>query len=151
MILSISISILLAALLQGCLWRCSVKSVNAGWVDFGWSVGMALSAVVILLITPFSLRSLSVSLLLFVWASRLALHIYRDRLRGNKPEDSRYRNLRAHWGEKADQKFLGFFMAQALLVGLFMTPALVVANRSGTFPDVYDVTGWLIALLAISL
>jgi steroid 5-alpha reductase family enzyme len=32
-----------------------------------------------------------------------------------------------------------------------MTPALVVANRSGAFPDLFDILGLLLAILAISL
>jgi steroid 5-alpha reductase family enzyme len=151
MMIPIAISISLAALLQLCLWRYAVKTTNAGWVDFGWSAGMALSAVVILATTTFSTRSLTVSLLLFGWAVRLASHILLDRLLGGKPEDARYRNLRDHWGEPANNKFLGFFLSQALLVGLFMTPALVVANRSGAFPDLFDILGLLLAILAISL
>ncbi|MEX2606010.1 MAG: DUF1295 domain-containing protein [Kiritimatiellia bacterium] len=151
MILTLSISMLLAALLQLALWRHAVKTHNAGWVDFGWSAGMAVSAVVILATAPFSLRSLAVSLLLFGWAARLASHILIDRLLGDKPEDARYRNLRAHWGARANQKFLWFFLAQALLVGLFMIPALAVAQKSGPFPDVFDAMGLLIAISAIAL
>lgn len=151
MIFPISISILIALVLQFLLWRHAVKTSNAGWVDFGWSAGMALSAVVIFLSTPFSARSLAVCGLLFAWAFRLAAHLWVDRLSKDRPEDSRYQRLRAHWGERADRKFLGFFLMQALFVGLFMTPALVVANRGGAFPDLYDVLGILIAVGAVSL
>lgn len=151
MLLSILLSISLVAILQFCLWRYAVKTSNAGWVDFGWSAGMAVSALVIFSTSPFSVRSLVVSLLMLAWASRLALHILLDRLLGGKPEDDRYKNLREHWGAQANRKFLGFFLGQALLVGVFMIPALVVAHRSGPFPDVFDVLGLVLAISAITL
>lgn len=87
--------------------------------------------------------------LVMAWATRLAWHILFDRLLRDKPEDERYRALRRHWGEHADRNFLFFFLGQALLVALFITPATVVASRSGAFPDLWDVLGLLIAPLAV--
>lgn len=148
MILPVIISILTAAVIQLACWAYAVRTTNAGWVDFAWSSGMAASAVVIFLNAPRTGRSTAVCLLLFAWAARLAWHVLSDRLRG-KPEDRRYQNLREHWGEKANRNFFFFFTGQSLLVGLFMLPALVVAHRSGPFPDVFDLLGLLVAAIAV--
>ena len=145
----ISISICISLALQFGLWIVSVRKNNAGWVDFGWSSGMALSGVVLLLTVPLTVRSVLVSVLFIGWAVRLASHVLFDRLLKGKPEDDRYRNLREHWGDHANLHFMWFFLGQALLVGLFMLPALTVATRQGPAPDVLDILGLLLALLAI--
>lgn len=149
MLLTITISVVLAAILQISLWAKSVRDTNAGWVDFGWSSGMSLSAVVILLRSDFSLRAWVVCGILLFWSGRLASHILFDRLLGSKEEDTRYQNLRKHWGASANRKFFWFFLSQALLVAVFMTPALVVSGRAGPFPDIFDLLGLLTAFLAI--
>lgn len=146
LILSVTISLLI----QFGLWVYAVKNDNASWVDFGWSCGMAVSGLVILLTTPVSVRSVAVSVLFMGWALRLASHILFDRLLKGKPEDTRYQNLREHWGKRANAHFLWFFLAQALLVGLFMLPPLTVANRAGDAPDLFDLLGIFIALLSIA-
>jgi hypothetical protein len=137
-----------ALVLQALLWRHATRKRNAGWVDLGWSGGMVLAAVVLAVLSPPSARLYAVSLLVGCWGLRLALHIYADRLRGGKAEDSRYANLRNHWGEKADRNFFFIFEAQALLVGLFLIPAAVVSRRAGAFPDVWDLSGLLVAVIA---
>lgn len=149
MLTSILVAVGISMLIQCCLWGWSVKTTNAGWVDFGWSAGMSVSAVVIFVTTPISIRSFLVSGLLFGWAIRLASHILFDRLLKGRPEDTRYQNLRAYWGKNANAQFLWFFLAQALLVGLFMLPALAVANRPGASPDLFDLLGLVVALVAI--
>jgi steroid 5-alpha reductase family enzyme len=146
---TVSLSLGFASLLQLLLWLHSVRTRNAGWVDVGWSLGMGFASLLLLSPVPPSGRSVLVSILLGCWAFRLALHLLRDRLLGGKPEDSRYVNLRAHWGERANFKFFFFFQAQALLVGLFVIPAWIAAKRSGPFPDVFDLLGVLTAVIAV--
>lgn len=149
MIQTVLIAVSISVCLQFALWLHSVKTTNASWVDFGWSAGMALSGVIILVTSPLSVRSVLVSVLFVGWALRLASHILFDRLLKGKPEDTRYQNLRNHWGDRANAHFLWFFLGQALLVGIFMLPSLTVAQRTGPAPDLFDISGLLIALLAI--
>jgi steroid 5-alpha reductase family enzyme len=150
MLSTIFTAVAISLLLQFVLWVYSTRTQNAGWVDFGWSFGMALSGGVILFTGPITPRAALVCAIFIGWASRLAGHVLFDRLLKGKPEDSRYQNLRAHWGDKASLHFLWFFLGQALLVGVFMVPALIVSRREGVFPDVFDVLGALVALLAIA-
>lgn len=94
-----------------------------------------------------------VSGILLFWSGRLASHILFDRLLKTKEEDTRYQNLRKHWGESANRNFFWFFLGQALLVALFMIPALVASGASGAsgaFPSLVDVLGIAVAFLAIS-
>ncbi len=150
MLIPIYISIALAGTLQILLWMHSVKTRNAGWVDFGWSAGMWMSSWVILFTSDFHPRAWLAFGVLFFWSGRLAWHILHDRLWKKKAEDQRYQNLRSHWGEAANRNFFWFFLSQALLVGLFMTPALVVSRRGEAFPDLFDLWGVVIALFAIA-
>jgi len=146
----ILISVVLSLILQVILWRHAVRIQNAGWVDFGWSAGMAIAGLVLLFSGDFHLRRLVVSLMVTAWGARLAGHILFDRLLHETEEDGRYRNLRRHWGEQADRKFFFFFTGQALLVGLFILPASVVASRTTPFPDVFDLAGLAVALIAVA-
>jgi steroid 5-alpha reductase family enzyme len=142
-------STVLAAILQFVLWRHASRTHNAGWVDFGWSSGMAVAGIVLFLHSLGEPRGMAVSLLVVAWAGRLAWHILSDRLLKGKPEDERYQSLRKHWGEKADRNFLFFFVGQAFLVTLFITPASVVASRTTPFPDIRDALGLLTAMIAV--
>lgn len=147
---SVLMSVSLSALLQLFLWRHAVRTTNAGWVDFGWAGGMFLSSLVILIRSDFSASAWVAFGILAFWSGRLASHILLDRLRGGKAEDTRYQNLRRHWGEAANRNFLWFFLGQALLVGLFMLPALVVSKTEGSFPVLLDLVGIAFAFLAIA-
>jgi len=137
----------LSACVQVALWSHSLRTRNAGWVDFGWATGMAIGAA-LLLGTP-TARGRVVAFLFGAWAVRLAFHIWSDRLSGGKGEDQRYQSLRAHWGDAANLHFLWFFLVQSLLVGIFLSPPLVAAYRTGPFPDVWDGWGMLILLVSV--
>ncbi|MGA0333451.1 MAG: DUF1295 domain-containing protein [Kiritimatiellia bacterium] len=146
---SFLLSLASASLLQGGLWLFAVKTRNAGWVDFGWSAGMWMSSIFILIHSDYSLRAWLACGILFFWSGRLALHILTDRLLGSKEEDTRYQNLRKHWGENANRRFFWVFESQALLVLLFMTPAWVVTRRAGASPDLFDLLGLGVAGFSI--
>ncbi len=145
----ILLSVAVSLVLQILLWRHAVRVQNAGWVDFGWSAGMALAGLVVLVSGEMHLRRVLVSLMVTAWGARLAGHILFDRLLHQQEEDGRYQNLRRHWGDQADGKFFFFFTGQALLVGIFILPAAIVASRVGPFPDLFDLMGLAIALLAV--
>lgn len=150
MIASIFISTFLAGGIQFFLWRRAVRETNAGWVDFGWAGGMTVAGAVLFGFSLGKPRGMMVAALVMAWGGRLAWHILSDRLLKGKPEDERYQSLRRHWGERADRNFLFFFLGQAFLVALFITPATVVAYRTGAFPDVWDGLGMLTALIAVA-
>lgn len=147
---SFLLTLLPAVVLQFVLWRHAVKTVNAGWVDLGWAMGMAVGALVLAGAFPLSPRALLVLSVVLFWSLRLASHIYFDRLKGHPEEDGRYVALRAYWGGKANRKFFAFFQGQALLSALFLLPAAVIARRPGAFPDLWDFLGVILAFGAIA-
>ena len=129
------------------LWIVQVKSKDAGWVDIGWTLGLG-TLVIYLGITSEGLltRRIIASLLIGIWAIRLASFIIKDRL-FKEEEDSRYQNLRRYWGKKANFKFYFFFTFQSFLVILFSIPFLPIfynPNPLGII-DLIGIILWFIA------
>jgi steroid 5-alpha reductase family enzyme len=132
------------------LWLIQRMRHDAGIVDVGWCLGLAILA-------PFYAflgggdpnRRLLVAMMGAIWALRLAIYILLNRVIG-KPEDGRYQTLRKKWGEQAQAKFFLFFQFQAALDLIFAIPFLVVAASDVPLWRVVDVAGaaiWLIAVI----
>jgi len=134
---------LLAAAMMTLGWQWQRVRANAGIVDVLWAAGVGGSAVLLALTGDGAWPTrLLLAVLGGAWGLRLAVHLW-TRVRG-KPEDGRYRNLRAHW--RGDQrKFFAFFQFQALLIVLFALPFLAVARN----PEASGL--WLPAALAMWL
>lgn len=139
----------LASLLQFALWRKAMREENGGWVDLGWTLGMAIGGLTLPFVLGPGTRVLAVTAVLMFWSLRLAWHIYRDRLHKNPVEDGRYTALRAHWGKNAKRNFFFFFEGQALLSAIFLLPGLIVAQRPEPFPNLFDLFGISLAFLAV--
>lgn len=139
----------LASTLMFVLYRKAVRVRDAGWVDVGWAGSMGLVAIAYALVLDgWWPRKILVGLMVSMWAFRLAFFIFR-RL-GNGEEDGRYQSLRAHWGDRADQRFFWFFQGQALLVVFFSIPffvAMSVPTARFTLLDGLGVLIWLVAVL----
>ena len=138
-----------AALLMLVAWAAQWRTQDAGIVDFTWAAGLGLLALGYALLTDGDpLRRLLAAILAGGWSFRLAGYILLNRLIG-KPEDGRYQRLRAHWRERTQLKFFGFFQAQALLTAIFAVPFLIVAltPQRPPFPAVLAaVAVWLLAV-----
>ncbi len=63
-------------------------------------------------------------------------------------EDGRYRALRAEWGARAPVRFLGVYVAQAVVATLFSLP-LLAAMRGGAL-DGWAVAGTLVWIVAVA-
>jgi steroid 5-alpha reductase family enzyme len=144
-----------------CLWMAGLyvwgrKAGNMGTVDVGWSAGIAISAVLYLLLLPSATlwRTLLGGGLLIVWALRLSAFIYSNRVAARE-EDARYARLRTHWGKAADAKFFWFvYQSQAFLVTLFMIPFLVLLTnpvKEFRMWDLLAVLIWVVSLLGESV
>lgn len=131
------------------LWLIQVIKKDAGWVDVGWSSSLSILVIVISIFADgLVLRRILVSSFLLFWAIRLITYIIKDRILSDE-EDSRYKNLRNYWGEKANKKFFVFFTFQSFLVLLFAIPFLPIFNNSLPF-NLFDIIGISIWLLAIT-
>jgi steroid 5-alpha reductase family enzyme len=139
-----------AAVLMAVLWLVQRRTGDAGVVDVGWAAALGMAAVLLAVLVDAPLeRRLLVAGLAGAWSLRLALHLWLDRVRG-RPEDGRYRRLRAEWGAAAPRNFLLFFQAQALLVAvLAVSYAVALTNPRGGL-GAPDAVGAGILLLSVA-
>lgn len=133
--------------LQLALWFVQRRTRNAATADVGWTVLVAVGAVVAALVGEGApSRRFLVAGLAAIWALRLGAYLVRDRVLAGAPEDGRYRALREAWGSAAGRNFLALYLAQVPVAALFVAP-LVAAMRGGA-PDLWAVAGvvvWLVA------
>jgi steroid 5-alpha reductase family enzyme len=130
---------LLAAGIMAVLWNRQRATKNATAVDVAWAGNLALLAVLFAAALPGDPARRAVLAALGVFhGGRLALHLWRDRVRGKSAEDGRYRDLRAKWGAAADRRFFVFYQAQAALDVLLAVPFALVALRAEPFPSAWD-------------
>ena len=133
-------------------WLIQRRTRNAGIVDAIWSACMGAAALFYAWVGTGGLVSrLAVAMLGGLWGFRLCMHILSRVL--NEPEDGRYRYLREYWRDD-QRKFLGFFMAQALLTALFSLPFYAVAENPRDSLSIWCVLGlttWLIAIAGESI
>lgn len=136
--------LLYAVVVMSIGWVWQRRHRNIGIVDVLWAKGLAAAALLLAWLGEGAvLPRISLAVLGGVWASRLALHLWR-RVR-HEAEDGRYKYLREHW-HSHQGKIFGFFMAQALLVVLFALPFVAVASNPRA-----DGHGWVIAAIAVWL
>ncbi|MFI5344768.1 MAG: DUF1295 domain-containing protein [Elusimicrobiota bacterium] len=136
------------AMIFAALWVVQVDERDASHVDVGWAGGLGLTAAACAVILPGEPgRRVLVGVMGGVWSLRLAGHLYFDRVRG-KPEDGRYANLRASWGDKANRNFFWFFQVQGLLDVILALPFAALCSRAGPLggADWAGVGIWFVAV-----
>ncbi len=138
------------AIMMSFLYYVGRTTKNAGIVDAGWAMGLAILALAYAWAAPgFLQRRIIVGALGGIWALRLGLYLTFDRVIG-KPEDGRYLALREKWGDRADRNFFLFFQAQATWDVLFSLPFLAVAFNPRPALGVTDALGVLVWLVAVA-
>lgn len=139
-----------SGVLMAALWWWHLRLRNAAVVDVGWAASLALLAIGYAVAGDgHPLRRAIAGGLMGIWGARLALHLYRDRVRGGVGEDARYRELRDAWRTHLDLRFFLFFQAQALLAALLSLPiALAVSDpRPGLRAnELLAVVLWMVAV-----
>ncbi len=144
----------LVSLAMAILWMIQRMTLDASPVDAAWagSIGFVVLAFAFFP-KPQEWRGLVVTLLAAAWAFRLALYLLFNRVLG-KEEDSRYRDLRASWGQHAQRNFFLFFQAQAAFAILFILPIWAALQNPQPFPQLADYLGiciWLTAVIGESI
>ncbi len=148
-----SLSALLLAFVLCCLafiavWVRQLQTRNAGMVDPVWSWSMGAMGVLYALVGTgdIGLRW-TVGLIAGLWGLRLGTHLY---LRNaGKPEDSRYRKLRADWGEQADRRMLQFFILQAFFALLLSLGMWTVAFQPAWPGNLQVASACFLAVISI--
>ncbi len=133
------------------LWLIGIKNNNYAIVDFGWSVGLSLIALIYAWESSgFALRNILFAAMATVWGLRLGLYLLFTRVIG-KPEEGRYQQLRKEWGGNLKLKFFAFFEFQALLDLFLSIPFLAAAlnPRPEISPLEWAGVGlWIVAMSA---
>ncbi len=139
----------IVAVMMTFLWLAQAKMKNAGYVDIGWTLGLALCALVYALnINGYLPRRFILLMMVCFWAGRLALLLVR-RLMKDPSEDSRYRRIREDWKTNQNMKFFFMFQFQGLLdVVLSWVFLLIFLNPSQLISSV-EIIGVLIWLAGI--
>jgi steroid 5-alpha reductase family enzyme len=109
--------------------------------DVVWGTGFIVTAIsVTMYADAVSSRGLLAALLVTIWGTRLAGHIYM-RNRG-KPEDTRYRKWREEWGNHAVIRvYLQIFLLQGLLMIIISLPVTVIILDAQGGYGIFDVIG----------
>ena len=115
-------------------------------VDIAWGPGFILVALwTFFLERGLEARHLLVTILILLWGTRLAIHIY-SRNRG-KGEDFRYARWRKSWGKWfLPRSFFQIFMLQGFLLLVISYPVMMVKHSSGKSLTFLDAAGGILWL-----
>ncbi|WP_454784671.1 DUF1295 domain-containing protein [Legionella sp. WA2024007413] len=135
--------------LQMCfMWGLYRILKNPSVVDVSWSLGLMVSGLIYLSLTPFSFRTLIISSLLIVWALRLALYLWYTRIRKGHV-DKRYIELSANWKISPSLGFFINFQLQGLLILIISSVFLLISKSGLTHMTLIDVLASCIITLGV--
>jgi steroid 5-alpha reductase family enzyme len=136
------------AIVMALLWYLQTRSGDAGIVDIAWALGVAANAVLFARTTSGNpMRRVVISLLVALWALRLAGHVLLRVLA--MPEDGRYAVLRERWGARHQRLLFGFFQLQASWSVLFALPMLLAMGNPLPFPQLADGIGLVVFVASV--
>lgn len=143
------------AALMTALWIWQWAKSDATIVDVGWAAGIVVAvALYVLLVAEQSTRALVVGFLGGLWALRLAVFLFMQRVLKHRTEDGRYQRMRAALGKWAHPAFFAFFQVQASWSVLFSIPMLAAMIAPGPFGSIWDILGvaiWVTAVVGESI
>ncbi len=113
--------------------------------DIVWGLGFIVATICALYISQtISTRAFVVSILVFIWGSRLAIRILLRNLK--KSEDARYNEWREEWGDNFFQRtYFQVFMLQGLLILIISVPVfhiIISANPPLRLLDFLGIAMW---------
>ncbi|MDF1836309.1 MAG: DUF1295 domain-containing protein [Planctomycetota bacterium] len=115
------------SLVMFALWWRQTRTLNAGWVDVAWTLGLgAMGVVFVFNGSGWGPRRWLVAGAIGFWSIRLGTHLWRRV--ASEREDGRYASLRRSWGRKADANLFWFFQIQAALALVLALPMLVLGR-----------------------
>ena len=118
-------------------------------VDTIWTSGLGLSALIYHSTQDLeTVRSWVVLLIILSWSFRLSYHLFKDRIIPGH-EDSRYKALAEHWGDRGPRNFYFLFLAQIVFIALFLLPITVAMENPAQGWALSDTLAVLIAIVAM--
>ena len=134
----------LTAAIMLILWLIAVKTKNAGWVDVGWALGLAVCAWVYAFSTDgAALRHWLLALAASFWALRLINHLL-IRFIAEGHEDKRYQKIRTDWKTDQNIKFFFFFQFQAFLDVILSVCMMASSLLCRNLPSCLNNCCWLL-------
>ena len=120
---------LIACLMMAVVWFIGFKRRNAGWVDFGWVLGLVILAVYYALAADgYGPRRFVIAFLVGLWGMRLGGMLLKRLL--TEEEDKRYQKFRQAFKSREDLKFFFFFEFQAILDVVLSIPFFLICFNS---------------------
>lgn len=111
--------------------------------DIAWGLGFILMSWLGICIADVSLRGILVNMLVTVWGTRLAWHIYKRNR--NKHEDYRYAAWRKEWGRLFFlRSYIQVFILQGFFLYLIVQPVIYIHHQPGSRLGIFDLIGLLI-------
>jgi steroid 5-alpha reductase family enzyme len=139
-----------AAIMMTALWLVQWARRDATIVDVGWSFGLFGAALFLAATADGAVgRRALLAAMTGLWALRLGLHLYLDRIRGRTAEDGRYARMRAAMGRWQQPGFFAFFQVQALFVVIFALPLLGPAFNPLALSS-WDAAGAVVWIIAVT-
>ena len=134
-------------------WWWAKRIDNFSIVDAIWALSFAPVAVIYACLCDGWLpRRIVIGGLLAVWGLRLGIHLSTRIAQHHPEEDPRYQILRERWTKP--WAFLGFFLAQGLLVWLLTLPVHLICNDATASLQWLEIVGfavWLTGLIGESI
>jgi steroid 5-alpha reductase family enzyme len=143
---------LVLALIMAGAWLAQQRTGRSGWVDTIWTfavglVGAALALAPVGTWPSLPGRRILVAVLALAWSIRLGLHIMERTRKGG--DDPRYRALADEWGAAAPRRMFWFLQLQAACAFLLVLSIFAAAQNPIPFPDIGDILGAAIFIVAI--
>lgn len=139
------------SLIMTLAWGVQRMTGSSGWIDAIWSCAVGIGGVAATLLPDDGAiyqRRIVVSILVAVWALRLALHIA-SRTHGAE-DDPRYARLMQEWGTRASLNLFIFLQAQAAAAFVLVLAVRLAAINPLPFPGLFDICGIVLLLIAIA-
>jgi len=119
---------------------------NNSIVDIAWGIGFIIVSITGLIKTQnYSIETLIVNSLIWVWGLRLSIHIF-IRNKGKK-EDFRYNNWRKTWKYFYLRSFLQIFMLQGLILLIVSMPIIRVNSYENYKIGIIQIIGILVFII----
>lgn len=137
-----------ALVFMSLLWLLAKRINKASIVDPAWASIIAVMAILYgTMADGDPVRKFLVTVMAVFWGMRLGAFIFFMRVAG-KPEDPRYKELLAGWGEQRDFKLFRFYILQGIVAAVFSLPFLIISMNPRPGLSGIEVLGILLWLAA---